>query len=314
MSEPENNEKLNINADLDDRFPALEGAEENPDIPQASAAEPPDGAAPPAEPSPNLDPVADILGEDAKAGDDASAPKAKADQTAWNWTEQYSKAASARAKEKEKEGGADARGFGEVGDPAHSPEDSKMAAMYIPSEKVKQVHNADLTYTPQDQTRPFPWKPVLLTILLVFLGMIVAASVVKMDTVDSRGQAVRRTTFEIIWLKLGGDKLATDNPDIMAYFATKDRIAEIQAACYEYSKKEGSFPDSVSKLVESGIVPEDSSIDGWGHPFTIIPIAQRVVSGGSDGKPDTTDDIVLDDKGLRIPVVYQDYEVGKQGF
>ncbi len=163
MSDPENNKNNSFESGQDDRFPVLEGVEEELSSPEAPPTEKRVDAGTPSETA-DPDPTAASPGDDMKYGIATPGAEAKPDQTAWNWTDQYTKAASARIKDKEKEGSGDARGFGEMGDPNASPEDAKMAAMYIPKEKVKQVHNPDLTYTPQVEVHHFPWKPVIHTI------------------------------------------------------------------------------------------------------------------------------------------------------
>lgn len=266
---------------------------------------------PPAKSEASLDPVADMIGEPVAPPVAPARPATPEDDTIWDWTSQYSKPGAPKQEEKE-----DARGFDQVGDPAGSPEDAAMAAMYVKPEKVEKAHNPDLTFTPRVLEKPFPWRWVVIPILLVVFAMIAAFAFVKVDSgdTDGAGQAIRRSFLEIIWMKISGFKEASADPEIMAYVATRDRIHEVQAAAYEYEKANGSFPTSIAKLIDAELIPAESSRDGWGHEFLIIPVTHRIVSSGLDGTPDTSDDIMLDPDQLHIPGQYRAYEVEKEGF
>ncbi len=191
-----------------------------------------------------------------------------------------------------------------------------LEAMYVPAQKVKEVHDNRLTYSVPESPFYFPWKWFWLGTLVLLLATVAVLAFLRIDSkeLDAAGNPVRKSPLVVIWMKIGGQRMASDDPDIMAYLKTKEHLELVYVIALDYERKHGGFPGSMQKLLDANMLSADLAKDGWGNEFLAVAISRKIVSKGSDGKPDTSDDLFYGPEGLKVPSHYQAYELQKENY
>jgi hypothetical protein len=193
---------------------------------------------------------------------------------------------------------------------------SELEAMYVSPQKVKEIHDNRLTYSVPESPFYFPWKWFWLGTIGLIAATIIVLALLRVDTreLDVEGNPIRKSSLAVIWMKLGGQRMASDDPDIMAYLGTKERLELVYAIALEYERKYASFPASMQKLLDAKMLSTDLAKDGWGQELLPVAIGRKIVSRGADGKADTSDDLFYGSEGLKVPDHYQAYELQKERY
>lgn len=193
---------------------------------------------------------------------------------------------------------------------------SELEAMYVSPQKVKEIHENRLTYSVPESPFYFPWKWFWLGTLGLMVGTVIVLALLRVETQeqDAEGNRIRKSSLSVIWMKLGGQRLVSDDPDIMAYLKTKERLELVYVIAREYERNHGNFPTSMQKLLDAKVLSADLAKDGWGRELLPVAINRKIVSRGSDGKADTSDDLSYGPDGLEVPPDYQAYELQKERY
>ena len=79
--------------------------------------------------------------------------------------------------------------------------------------------------------------------------------------------------------------------------ATEKQMRVVYSYSLAYEAQKGSFPQSMSQIVEAGTASDSDALDAWGQEFIFYPHDHKIVSRGEDQVENTNDDFVLESDG-----------------
>ena len=197
-------------------------------------------------------------------------------------------------------------------DPRARHSEESMRKMYVKSDSNSGVAKIELRQ-PRKADEP-SGNPYLKSVLiLLLLGTLVVSGLmaVKAPMVDKQGIDRRFPLPVWIWKWFTMPPFQRDlqkyKGESRALILTNHNINLVyEAAARVVAARGPGALDSASQFVDDGSLQEHQTLDGWGYEFFVEPddLWFEVRSPGKNGALFDDDDIVYNDSGLDIPIIY----------
>jgi hypothetical protein len=198
-------------------------------------------------------------------------------------------------------------------EPAGSFGHDSLADMYVQKEKLERKPLTIREGMPEEESEGRSIGPIIGVLVLVFVGLICFTGlfVIKQPIVDEQGmdQRVSMATWLQLQLTMSPEqrRMQTLSADERAFVITSRRMGPALQALVDFNTFRGEVPQSVSQLVDSGMLEDAFSKDGWENDFLIRRDAGQlsIVSGGPDGVAGTADDLLLNNSRFQAPPEFE---------
>lgn len=198
-------------------------------------------------------------------------------------------------------------------EPAHTLGHDPLADMYVQKEKLERKPLTIREGMPEEEPEGRGIGPIIGILVLVFVCLICFTGlfVIKQPIVDEQGMDQRVSMARWLHLQMtmstAQRRMQSLSADERAFLITHRRIELALQALIDYNTFRGEVPQTITQIVESGMLEEAFSKDGWENDFLIRRESGQltIVSGGADGVAGTADDVFMNNSRFQAPPEFE---------